>query len=219
MAARSAKWYRWLGSGGVSTFEGALYCAKDIYRPTESSKMRNLGSPFGPVNEEQFVLRIYSAVKPIDSATPAGTYRKSDVLSVTPIVPRTHSLLLQWYADGVLRASGYTQKSLQVASLGLSPGSHSVKVRVTDETAKVRNESERQRLMVEERTWTVQIDTIPGDANLDCKVNLMDMLFVRDRIGMAVGSGSNWQADVNRDGRIDMLDLLYIRDRVNNRCG
>jgi len=31
-------------------------------------------------------------------------------------------------------------------------------------------------------------DSLPGDANEDCKVNLLDLLFIRDRIRMDVSS-------------------------------
>jgi len=59
---------------------------------------------------------------------------------------------------------------------------------------------------------------IPGDANLDCRVNILDLLFVRNRMLQDVSSGDNWQADVNQDGSINILDLLYVRNRMNDVC-
>ena len=59
---------------------------------------------------------------------------------------------------------------------------------------------------------------VSGDANHDCRVNLLDLLFIRDRLGQPVTTGDNWKADVNSDGGINLLDLLYVRDRLNSRC-
>ena len=58
----------------------------------------------------------------------------------------------------------------------------------------------------------------PGDANGDCTVNILDMMFVRDRLNMDVNSGNNWQADVNEDGNINILDLIFVRDKLNTVC-
>jgi len=59
---------------------------------------------------------------------------------------------------------------------------------------------------------------IPGDANLDCRIDILDLLFVRNRMLQDVSSGDNWQADVNKDGSINILDLLYVRNRMNQTC-
>jgi len=62
-------------------------------------------------------------------------------------------------------------------------------------------------------TWPVE-----GDANLDCKVNILDLIFVRNRLNQDVATGDNWQADVNVDGKINILDLIYVRNRLNTKC-
>jgi len=59
---------------------------------------------------------------------------------------------------------------------------------------------------------------IPGDANLDCTVNILDLLFVRNRINKDINSGDNWQADVNSDGKINILDLLFVRNQLHTEC-
>jgi len=63
------------------------------------------------------------------------------------------------------------------------------------------------------RSWP-----IPGDANFDCRVNVLDLIYVRNRIGQSVDSGDNWTADVNEDGEINVLDLIYVRNRLNTFC-
>ena len=55
---------------------------------------------------------------------------------------------------------------------------------------------------------------LPGDANGDSTVDILDMILVRNRLGHDVSTGDNWKADVNEDGRINVLDLLYARNRL-----
>ncbi len=57
-----------------------------------------------------------------------------------------------------------------------------------------------------------------GDANLDYRVNILDLIFVRNRLGQAVSSGNNWQADVNQDGKINILDLIAVRNQLGVKC-
>jgi len=59
---------------------------------------------------------------------------------------------------------------------------------------------------------------IEGDANLDCRVNILDLIFIRNRLNQDPATGENWQADVNEDTRINILDLIYVRNRLNNAC-
>ncbi|HUU70584.1 MAG TPA: dockerin type I repeat-containing protein, partial [Planctomycetota bacterium] len=58
----------------------------------------------------------------------------------------------------------------------------------------------------------------PGDTNLDCRVDTLDLLFVRNRLGKAVVVGDNWQADVNKDGKINVLDLIRVRNKLGTIC-
>jgi len=61
-------------------------------------------------------------------------------------------------------------------------------------------------------------NVLEGDANQDCIVNILDLIFVRNRLNQDVGTGDNWQADVNGDENINILDLIYVRNRLNTRC-
>jgi len=63
------------------------------------------------------------------------------------------------------------------------------------------------------RSWP-----IPGDANMDCRVNILDLIFIRNRLNQDVESGENWWADVNQDGRINILDLVYVRNFLSTSC-
>jgi hypothetical protein len=62
-------------------------------------------------------------------------------------------------------------------------------------------------------TWPIE-----GDANLDCKVNILDLIFVRNRLNQSIATGDNWQADVNQDEKINILDLIYVRNKLNTSC-
>jgi len=56
----------------------------------------------------------------------------------------------------------------------------------------------------------------PWDVDSNRMVNILDLLYVRNRIGSDPSSGENWRADVNRDGRINLLDLLVVRKHLND---
>ncbi len=156
MGSTQSKWWRWLGTGGVSTFEGAGYSQFGLYRPTNNSKMRNLSRPFEEVNIEQFVIYFYRTVKPIDSATPAGTYSQNTTLVVDPVDPVSHALSVQWLRNGVA-IPGATGLTLNVANLGLPAGLHTIAVNVVDNTALVRDEAARAQWMSETRQWTIDV--------------------------------------------------------------
>jgi hypothetical protein len=58
-----------------------------------------------------------------------------------------------------------------------------------------------------------------GDATGDCKVNVLDMIFVRNRLQGNVNTGDNWRADVIQDGLINILDLIQVRLLLGKKCG
>jgi len=66
--------------------------------------------------------------------------------------------------------------------------------------------------------WTNGALPIPGDANGDCRVNILDLIFIRGRLNQAVGTGDNWKADLNADGEINVLDLIEVRGKLNTQC-
>jgi hypothetical protein len=156
MAGMNAKWSLWLDEPNVDTFEGANYSQYGIYRPTLNSKMRALNQPFGQVNVEQFVLSAYKTVDPIDDATVPGTYPGTAQFFVTPVVPTTHSLDVQWSLDGT-PIPGATDTTFDASTLGVEIGSYTLSVEVVDNTDLVRDEILRDFLMTEERSWTLDV--------------------------------------------------------------
>ena len=69
-------------------------------------------------------------------------------------------------------------------------------------------------------SWTPH-HPVDGDVNEDCRVNILDLLFIRDRLTQDTclqTVNGNHQADANQDGRINILDLIYVRNRLNAAC-
>ena len=61
---------------------------------------------------------------------------------------------------------------------------------------------------------------IPCDVNHDCKVNILDLISIRNKLNQPV-SGDNILADVNLptpDGKINILDLIAVRNKLNTQC-
>ena len=162
------KWYRWLDWGpepkDVWTFPGSVVWndTRDdyvdyndgVYRPDVNSKMRSLGRPFGQVNTEQFILKIYELVNPIDYATPAGTYAIGTQFFVQPVKPAAHSLDVTWYIVGDPDPVG-TGLEFDSSALDLPTGQYTLKVQVIDNTEMVRDEGKRDTDMNEVLTWTL----------------------------------------------------------------
>ncbi len=57
------------------------------------------------------------------------------------------------------------------------------------------------------------------DANGDDRVNILDLIFVRNKLNANVIAGDNWQADTNGDGKINILDMIAIRNKLNANLG
>jgi len=61
-------------------------------------------------------------------------------------------------------------------------------------------------------------EKLPGDINSDCVVNVLDLIFLRNRLGRDPNSGDNWRADVTQDGQINVLDVIFVRNHFNTTC-
>ena len=165
----TTKWYRWFDEPGVDTFEGGHYSVHGIYRPTENSKMRNLGRPFGPINNEAMVIKVYQSVSPIDSGTPEGQVLYGSTLNVQPTQPVGHSLDIEWWIDGEL--STHTGTTFDTSQL--TAEEHTVAVRVIDHTELVRDEEARSQWLTAERVWNIvdEITTEETDVSITLSAN------------------------------------------------
>lgn len=219
MAASGTKWAPWLGvseagfDGLVSTYEGAYYKRYGIYRPTVNSKMRALGRPFNLPSAEAIVIQIYHTVRPIDDSTPtAQVLGGTETVFVAPVDPIGHALNIQWYLDSA-PLSGATAPTLDLTTVSLTPGSHSLATVVTDNTWFVRDANEREDWLTETRSWSVQINAVPGDLNCDGVLSYADINpFVLALAGFSTYHNAQpdcyWRnADCNSDGVVTYADI------------
>jgi hypothetical protein len=159
-----AKWSRWLGYdqpgiGMIGAYEGAYYRADGAYRPSLNSKMKNLGQPFDAVSREQFVLKFYQFVDPLDGYTDAWTtHHNLTDFYVDTIDPNV--IKVDWTLDGRTFANAGETFSLAQDNYGF--GTHTLTARAYDPTDWVRGD----RSSLEQKvTWTVTNDTLlTGDS-------------------------------------------------------
>ena len=57
-------------------------------------------------------------------------------------------------------------------------------------------------------------EVIPGDANKDGSIDIMDLVTIIDYIVSGTGAPSMANADANGDGTVDILDLVWVIDRI-----
>ena len=59
---------------------------------------------------------------------------------------------------------------------------------------------------------------IPADVTGDCKVNILDMIAVRNHTYEDAGTDDNWRYDFTGDGQINILDMIVVRNHLNTMC-
>jgi hypothetical protein len=136
-----------------------MYKQYGIYRPVSITKMQALGYPYGPVSSEQFVLKIYGKLSPIDQINPVPntTLPAETTFSVGCLSPAPDTLKVSWKIDGVT-VPGATQRAFCPADFAdsLIPNTlQTLTVNVVDQTTLVRDEGQRTSLMTDQRTWQI----------------------------------------------------------------
>lgn len=159
MLAQQKKWYRWLGeqseSGGrIGRYESGMYASTGVWRPAAHSMMKTLGYYFDQVSREQMTQRISAKTNILSDGVPAGVVGADRVLWVETMYPVSHQLDVTWTVDGVVAARG--SRNLNLATLGLTAGTHTVRVTVVDPTEFVRDPAIRaSAALTQSRVWTV----------------------------------------------------------------
>jgi len=64
---------------------------------------------------------------------------------------------------------------------------------------------------------TVDRWNITGDVTGDCKVNILDMIAIRNHLNEVVDPG-NEIYDVTGDNKINILDMILVRNHLNDTC-
>ncbi|HLQ38293.1 MAG TPA: M64 family metallopeptidase, partial [Planctomycetota bacterium] len=149
------KWSQWLGSNGISAFQGAGYYLYGLFRPKLDCLMRDLGQPLCAVCVEQLTRILNGIVNCIDTATPATPtvviqIGAQQTFSITSIVPPQNNPVISWKVDSVLQA-GQTGLSFVLATAGMGVGGHSVAVSVQDQSPFVRVDP--NHTMLDTHTW------------------------------------------------------------------
>ncbi|WP_374984247.1 M64 family metallopeptidase [Streptomyces fradiae] len=151
MAARHAKWYRWLGEespdgGTVGAYEGGGYFETGLYRPTDGSLMRFLDKPFNLPGVEAMIAGFYRYARPATALTPPGstlTGGRAAAVSVPRLTGTDgRQLTIRWSLDGrdLPHLAGRTE--VRPGQLGLRKPdfrTHRLTVTVEDRTDAVRD--------------------------------------------------------------------------------
>ncbi|MFJ5075359.1 M64 family metallopeptidase [Streptomyces sp. NPDC088553] len=161
MLAQRAKWWRWLGeeseSGGViGRHEGGMYSTKGVWRPSRHSLMKTLGYAFDQVEREVMVRAISTKVNLIQDHTPNTSPLGADrTVWVDTLHPVGGALTVTWRLDGrTLPTRG--ARTVDLRTLRLSPGAHTLTATVTDPTPFVRDPAVRaSAALTRTVAWTV----------------------------------------------------------------
>ncbi|MEZ6195621.1 MAG: M64 family metallopeptidase [Planctomycetota bacterium] len=145
MAALQTKWHYWIGTEGVSAFEGARYYQFGIFRPKSNCKMRSNGQPFCPVCREatlEHILGMYHDPIAVSPSPSGGPYQNATIFSLSvPAAGAGAAWVATWSLDGtpvlggtVSVSGGVATYSYDGSSLGVS-GQHTLTVSLQDTTS------------------------------------------------------------------------------------
>lgn len=223
MTAAGAKWHLWLRElggaldGPVDTYLGCLYSSFGVYRPSPDSRMRSLNKPFNAPSAEALIVGLYQRVRPIDALSPPTTtiVPLNATLSVTPLRPQSHALVIQWYIDSQLIPSANAE-SFNLASINIPQGADTVTVKVWDDTPMVRDPVAREQFLTQSATWSLVQPPCPADINGDGRIDFLDLNILLIFFGQPVILGV--RGDLNNDGIVDFLDLNILLAFFGQTC-
>jgi hypothetical protein len=160
------KWSHWIGTNGISAYEGAGYYLHGLWRPRVDCLMRSLGQALCNVCQEgiaKVTSSICNAITQITPPTANLTLLRGQVqpFAFAHFVPANHGPTLEWKVDGNLVAA--QTASFALDTTGMALGAHTVECAVHDHTPIVRLDP--QLLMRHANTWTVMV-TDPSVAQL-----------------------------------------------------
>ncbi len=209
MSAMETKWWQWAGysdsrfDSPVGNYEGAHYSQTGIYRPSNNSMMRALNRKFNAPSAEALIAEIYQFTSPVDGFSPdnAATLTGTETLTVSPMEPAGHSLVVSWTVDG--SPVGGDQTSLDLTTLALA-GMHTVTATVVDPTDMVVDEAIRDSLLTETVTWTIDAAVCDSAADLNGD-SVLDFFDVTEFLNLF--SAGDLAADFAADGVLDFFDV------------
>lgn len=159
-------WKHWLdasrpipqsdGEAGIGIFQGGFYRPQGVWRSAFDTRMRNYSSGFGPVNSEQWILRLYALTDGVRDLSPMSeqldvTLGNPQTFSVDPIFG-TSVQTVSWILNGeILEPVGDST----TITLELPFGDHSVELIVRDTSGTIRIAPPHAGIF--ERNWTVRV--------------------------------------------------------------
>lgn len=132
----TGKWDRWVGYndpetpiGTIGYYEGGGYNQLGIFRPSINSEMRSLNRPFDAISREQFISKFYAEVDPLDGyLNNQFDLDNPETVWVDTVDPEV--INVEWFVNGA--SIGNHGESLDIESLNLSPGQHTIAARAYD---------------------------------------------------------------------------------------
>lgn len=211
----AVKWSNWIGYvdpdhpdiGPIGVYEGAKFYEYGLYRPSENSKMRSLGTPFNAVSREQLILQFYKYVDPLDDwLTNDAEPVNGDDLWVKVVDPDV--IDVRWLVDDIPLA-GATGQTLRLSDYGFGPGDYQVEALAYDNLIGdwIRRDLDSVRQSVSWNVHIAPIERLMGDASLDGYVNEDDLNLMLTGWGQQADWG---YGDFSGDGFVDDDDLNLI---------
>ncbi len=162
MLSGHLKWWRWIGepseAGGlIGRYEGGMYFAHCIWRPSRHSIMKTLGYYYDQVSREVMTQRISAKVKLVDASTPTdASVGRDQVVWLETQHPVDHTLDVAWALDGTTVPNSADALDLDLGKLALGAGTHTLTATVVDPTPFVRDPAIRDSAaLTQTLTWTV----------------------------------------------------------------
>ncbi|TVL88814.1 peptidase [Streptomyces sp. SAJ15] len=162
MKEQRRKWWRWLGeeseSGGrIGRHEGGLYSTKGVWRPSRHSMMKTLGYAFDQVEREIMTQALAARVDLVQDHTPDAAPLGADRIAWVDVLhPVGGELDVVWRVDGDRVPGTRNARGLDLRTLDLGPGRHTLTATVTDPTPFVRDPAVRgSAALTRTVRWTV----------------------------------------------------------------
>lgn len=213
MLDQQKKWFRWLGedseSGGkIARYEAGMYAGSGVWRPSKHSMMKVLGYYFDQVSRERMTQRISSRATLFQSSTPPGQVAADQVVWLQTLHPASHELTVTWTLDGTVLDTA-NSRAVDLGSLTLTPGPHTLTAKIVDPTTFVRDPAVRASpALTTTRSWTINPALAPpqpaaSDATFttststDHPANADEVVYVETTQSDVAQPAVEWRVDGN----------------------
>lgn len=156
--SQTVKWAHWIGKDpAVGLYEGGKYVTAGVWRPTNSSFMKNLGAPFHSVNKEAWTLAVYEhggvVLNQLPTQSQVMQQKGENTLFYVETLLDPAALNIEWIVNGQLQPE-LSDKTL--VSLGADQESNfDVIVKISDATETIIKDP--QQYSSDEVRWSVNV--------------------------------------------------------------